>query len=118
MFFFDLILPKVKPISIGIFYGLSNFNTFLETFFNNLKHIDLHKNEFYLLGYFNVNLLLYDKFVLKENQSLGLRNLSSPLVSKCKELCQIFSLKEIIEEPTHVTSSTSSLLDHTLPNAG
>ena len=96
MFIFDLLLPKVKPISISIFYRLSNVNTFLETFFNNLKHIDLHKNEIYFHGYFNVSLLLYEKFILKENQSLGLRNLSSLLVSKYKELCQIFSSKKTL----------------------
>ena len=83
-----------------------------------MKHIDLLKNEVYFLGDFNVNLLLNDKFILKENQSLDVRNLSSPLVSKYKELCQTFSLKEIIQEPTRVTSNTSSLLDHILTNAG
>ena len=39
-------------------------------------------------------------------------------MSKYKELCQTFSLKEIIHEPTRVTSTTSSLLDHILTNAG
>ena len=39
-------------------------------------------------------------------------------MSKYKELCQTFSLKEIIQEPTQVTSTTSSLLDHILTNAG
>ena len=37
-------------------------------------------------------------------------------MSKCKELCQIFSLKEIIQKPSHITSTTSSLLDHILIN--
>jgi len=39
-------------------------------------------------------------------------------LSKYKELCQTCSLKEIIQEPTRVTSSTSSLLDHILTNSG
>ena len=108
----------MKPILIGIFYRPPNVNTFLETFFNDLKHIDFHKNEVYFLGDFNVNLLLNDKFILKENQSLDVRNLSSPLVSKYKELCQKFSLKEIIQEPTRVTSNTPFLLDYILINAG
>ena len=30
--FFDLLIPKVKPISIDIFYRPPNANTFLETF--------------------------------------------------------------------------------------
>ena len=37
---------------------------------------------------------------------------------KYKELCQTFSLKEIIQKPTLITSTTSSLLDHILTNAG
>ena len=38
-------------------------------------------------------------------------------MSKYKELCQIFSLKEIIQKPTGITSTTSSFLDHILTNA-
>ena len=116
--FFDLLIPKVKPISIGIFYRPPNANTFLETFQNDLNLIDFKKFEVYFLGDFNINLLLNNKFLLKERQPFDVRNLSSPLLSKYKELCQIFSLKEIIQEPTRVTSSTSSLLDHILTNSG
>ena len=39
-----------------------------------------------------------------------------PLINKYKEFCQSFSLKEIIKEPTRITCSTSSLLDHILTN--
>ena len=39
-------------------------------------------------------------------------------MSKYKELCQTFSFKEITQEPTHIASTTSSLLDHILTNAG
>ena len=39
-------------------------------------------------------------------------------MSKYNELCQTFSLKEIIQEPTRITSTTSSLLDYILNNAG
>ena len=35
--FFDLLLPKLKPLSIGLFYRPPNVNTFLETFANDLK---------------------------------------------------------------------------------
>ena len=116
--FLDLIIPTVKPISTGIFYRSPNVNTFQETFFNDLKHIDLHKNEVYFLGDFNVNPLLNDKFILKENQSLDFRNLSFCLVSKYKKLYQTFSLKLIIQEPTRVTSNTSFLLERIMTNAG
>ena len=116
--FFDLLIPKMKPIFIGIFYRPPNANIFLESFINDLKQIDFKKSEAYFLGDFNINLLLNDKFVLKENQSVTFRNFNAPFVSKYKELCQTFSLKEIIQEPTRVTSTTSSPLDHILTNAG
>ena len=35
--FFDLLTPKLKPLSIGIFYRPPNVNTFLEAFANDLK---------------------------------------------------------------------------------
>ena len=85
--FFDLLIPKLKPFSIGIFYRLPNVNTFLGTFLNDLKLIDFI-TEVYFLGNFNINLHENDKFVLKENQSLDFRNLNSSLMSKYKELCQ------------------------------
>ena len=34
------------------------------------KHIDLRKNEIHFLGDLNVNLLLHDEFILKENSRL------------------------------------------------
>ena len=116
--FFDLLIPKLRPISTGIFYRPPNANNFLESFINDLKQTDFKKSEAYFLGDFNINLLLNDKFVLKVNRSVTFRNFNSPFVSKYKELYQTFSLKEIIQEPTRVTSTTSSLLDHILTNAG
>ena len=74
--FFDLLIPKIKPLSIGIFYRPPNVNTFLETFANDLKLIHLKKSEVYFLGDFNIILLVNDKFVLKENQPLDFRNLN------------------------------------------
>ena len=35
--FFDLLIPKLKPLLVGIFYRPPNVNTFLETFLNDLK---------------------------------------------------------------------------------
>ena len=114
--FFDLLI--LKPLSIGIFYRPPNVNTFLETFLNNLKLIGFKKTKVYFLGDLNINLLVNDTFVLTKNQALDLRNLNFLLMSKYKDLCQTFSLKEIIEEPTRITSTTSSLLDHILTHGG
>ena len=36
-FFFEILIPKVKPIAIGIFYRPPNANDFLDIFSNNLR---------------------------------------------------------------------------------
>lgn len=63
-----------------LLYRPPNKNTFLETFFNNLKHTDLHQNEMYFLGDFIVSLLLNDKSILKENHFPEKRSSKSALV--------------------------------------
>ena len=39
------------------------------------------------------------------------------LINKYLEFCQIFSLKQLITCPTHVTCNTCSLIDHILTNS-
>ena len=82
--FFDLLIPWLKPLSIGIFYRPPNVNTFLETFANNLKLIDLRKLKFVFLDIVN------DKFLLTENQSLDFRNLNCPLCLNIKNYVKHF----------------------------
>ena len=115
--FFEILLPKFKPIAIGIFYRPPNVNNFLEILSNDFKKVDIRKKEIYILGDFNINLLQNGKFILKENQSNIFRIGTTPLINKHKEFCQTFSLTEIIKDPTRITCSTSSLLDHILTNS-
>ena len=117
IFFFKFLIPKVKPITIGIFYRSPNENDFLNIFSNEFQHIDSKPNEIYVLGNFNNNLLQNGKFIFKENQSNELKRSSSSLVNKYKEFCQVFSLTEIIKDPTRITCSTSTLFDHILTNS-
>ena len=42
--FFEILIPKVKPIAIGIFYRSSNANDFLNIFSNNFQQIDSKTN--------------------------------------------------------------------------
>ena len=114
MLFFKILIPKVKPIAIGIFYRPPNENDFLNIFSNEFQQIDSKTNEIYLLGDFNINLLQNGKFILKENQSYKLKSSSSALVNTYKDFYQKILLTEIIKEPTRITSSTSTLLDHIL----
>ena len=119
--FFEILIPNVKPIAIGIFYRHPNGNDFLNIFSNDFQQTDYKTNEIYLLGDFNINLLQNGKFILKENQSCKLKKfqfcLSKQIEFRQIEFCRTVSLTGIIKEPTRITCSTSSLLDHILTNS-
>ena len=88
--FFEILIPKVKPIITGIFYRPLHLNDFLNKFLNIFQKIDNETNEISLPGDFNIALLQNGKFILKENQSNELKNAISVLVNKYKEFCQTF----------------------------
>ena len=65
--FFEILIPKVKPVAIGIFYRPPNGNEFFNIFSNSFQQIDSKTNEIFLLGDFKINLFQNRKFILKEN---------------------------------------------------
>ena len=65
--FSEILIPKVKPSAIEIFYRPPNANNFLDTFSNSFHQIDNKTNDIYLLGDVNINLFQNGKFILKEN---------------------------------------------------
>ena len=67
--FFEILLPKTKPIFVGIIYRPPNSINFLECFNNHLDDINFD-NEIFLLGDFSMNLLHNRKYILKENQAM------------------------------------------------
>ena len=48
MFFFETLIPHVKPTAIGIFYRPPNANDFLNIFSNDFQQIDCKTNKIYL----------------------------------------------------------------------
>ena len=108
--FFEIHIPKVKHIGIGIFYRPPNVNDFFNIFSNNFPQIDNKPNEVYLIRDFNINLFQNGEFIFKENQSYEIKNSSSTLVNKYKFFCQTFSLTEVIKEPAQITCCTSPLI--------
>ena len=96
--FFEILITKVKPIAIGIFYRPLNAIDILNTFLNNSQQIDDKTNEFYLLRGFNINLHQNGTFILEENQSYELKNSTYAFVNKRKDFCQKLSWTEVMEE--------------------
>ena len=54
---FDILFQKPKPVTIGIFYRISNQANFMELIAKDFSVLNLRDNEIYLLGHFNNNLL-------------------------------------------------------------
>jgi hypothetical protein len=101
--FVDILMPKLKPILVGIVYrppDQPGFLNKLSSSIANAKSFDLF--EAYILGDFNINLI-------------G-KNITSNSSKRYKEFCTMHGLKQLINSPTRVTENTSSLLDHILTN--
>ena len=114
--FFEILIPKMKTISVGIFYRPPSQNEFLELIVKDLHDIDFVKHEVFILGDFNVNLFCNNKYILNEKNDIGSLVPISPLINKYKELCQTFGVTQLIMEPTRYSCNTSTLLDHILTN--
>ena len=85
---------------------------FLETVNEHFYKLDTIKKEAYILGDFNINLYLNNKYVF-EKCSITVSNTISYDVRKYREFCNFFSLKQLISCPTHISST---ITDHILTN--
>ena len=70
---------------------------------NKINSVD---NEIYILGDFNINLLLNDSYVLGKSIPND--------VKSYHEFCRFFGLKQLIKVPTRTTTSSSTIIDHIL----
>ena len=102
--FLDILLPKTKPILIGIVYRPPDQYDFLEHFSEAINNTyNFVNQEVYILGDFNINLI--------KNKHIS--NLMKPYV----EVCSLHGLKQLIDSPTRITETSSTLLDHILTNS-
>ena len=93
---FDILFPKPKSITIGLFYRPPNQANFMELIVKSFSLLNLRDNEIYLLGDFNINLLQNGNYILNR-KGMAVHT----LINKYQEFCQIFSLKQLITCPTH-----------------
>ena len=120
--FVDILLPKTKPILVGILYNpfKSNFLDNLSTAISNTENFD--NQEVYLLGDFNINLWHKDKYLFKKNKVLSHQEIHKDATNNAydiiryQEFCSLHGLKQQIVAPTRITENKTSLLDHILTN--
>ena len=103
--FIDILLPKTKPILIGIIYRPPDQNGFIRSLSEAISNAENFDNqEVYILGDININLIPHGRCIPN-----GVR--------AYREFCSLHGLTQIIKDPTRVTENTSTILDHILTNS-
>ena len=116
--FIDIFLPKAKPILIGILYRPPDKNDFvknLEETFTNCNILD--KQDCYLLGDFNINILQNDENVFEKELSNSKLNSIPFIVTEYLDFAFSYTLKQSISTPTRTTENTATLSVHVLTNS-
>ena len=68
--FFEILLPKTKPIVVVIIYRFPSQNSSLEILNKNIPSIDTDVKETYIPGDFNINIYENDKYIVHENNTV------------------------------------------------
>ena len=100
--FFNILLPKSKPILVGILYRPPNQSAFIERLTSAITNTnDFDNQEVYISGDLNINVMNNKKHVPNG-------------IKKYREFCSQHGLKQLITSPTHITVTSTSFLDHIL----
>ena len=108
--FFEINLPKTKPITVGIVNRPTNQTSFIKTLNENFAKLDTANKESYIFGDFNISLYHNGKFIICGNNTLVSRSVSNE-ARNCHQFCTMFDL---INSPTHITCRNTSFFDHIL----
>ena len=103
--FFDILLPKTKPILIGILYRPPEQSKFLDNLSTSISQTcSFNEQEVYILGDLNINLINSQKHTPNG-------------IKRYKEFCSLHGIEQLLTSPTRITKNSSSLLDHVLTNS-
>ena len=110
--FFELLLSNTKPIAVVAIYCPPNQTNFIEIFNENLSKVDTNNVETYILGDFNIN--LWQNGHCFPKTQLAFMSIVPNDVKNYFDFCTMFGLKQLIQSPTLITCSSSSIIDHIL----
>ena len=95
----EILLPKTKPIVVGACYRPPKQNDFLELFEQTLNKLRPDCEQI-ILGDFNISF----------------KNNTSSICKSYKNILNMFNLKQLINTPTRVTPTSSTIIDHIICN--
>ena len=114
--FFEILLPKTAPITVGIMYRPPSQTNFLEILIVTFEKIDIDRKEIYILGDFNINMYHNNRYIVHDDNTISSKFLFHNF-KNYHQFCKINGLKQLVQSATCVTCSTSTLIDHILTSA-
>ena len=102
--FFDMLLPKSKPILIGILYRPSYQSKFLDKLSMAISETDNFDDQVYILGDLNVN--------LNNNQKHTPNG-----IKRYKQFCSLNGDEQLLTLPTRIIENSTFLLGRALTNS-
>ena len=97
--FIEVLFPKSRPFLVGVLYRPPSDGSFLDSFRDIVSKAD-PRDEVYMLGDFNI--------CMKQN--------GSSLTRRYRNILSSFSMTQMIDSPTRITTGCSSILDHAITN--
>ena len=94
--FFEILLPKTKPVVVRIIYRSPSQNSFLEILNKSSPSVDTDAKETYIFGDLNINMYENKKYIVYENNVLCTK-FASAGVKKYHQFCTMHGLKQLIE---------------------
>ena len=113
--FVEILLPKTKPVIVGIIYRPPNQSNFLEIINANFYKLDTDTKEWYILDDFNINIYRNNKWIVRDDYTISSKFFSLD-INNYHQFCAKQGLKQLIKSPTRVNCSTVTLIDHILPS--
>ena len=89
---------------------------FLEILNMTFEKVDVDKKEIYILSDFNINMYHNNRYIVRDDNTISSKFLSHD-IKNYHQFCTMHGLKQLIQSPTRVTCSTSTLIDHILTSA-
>ena len=85
--FIDILLPKTKPFTVGIFYRPPDKSDFIDNITADFSKLNTEENDLFILGDINVNLFSKEKYILNKKE---IEDTVCPLFKKYKEFIFFF----------------------------
>ena len=69
--FFEVLLPKTRPVTVGIMYRPPSQTNFLEILNMTFEKVDIDKKEIYILGDFNINMYHNNRYIVHDDNTIS-----------------------------------------------